>query len=221
MRQTSVRSLNADIKRVQGPTLTILVGPSKEPFHIHESIICNSSLFFQKAMSGSWKESKERTLELPEDDPERFALYSHWLYFAKLPVIAEGETKEESAKNRRKEYRDLTYAYVLGDRLLDSKFQNSVIDAIVEKYSTKDTFDGKRYTPGTDMINHAYKLTTESATIRKLLVDIYADTATVSWFSRELTKGFLYSVVESLIKKRAPSSKSIKASNYYVRPSGN
>ncbi|KAJ5958354.1 uncharacterized protein N7479_005504 [Penicillium vulpinum] len=72
--------------RIQGPILTITVGASREPFHVHESIICASSLFFKTAMSGSWKKSNEYTLELPEDDPRTFALYSHWLYFAKIPV---------------------------------------------------------------------------------------------------------------------------------------
>ncbi|CAG8899964.1 unnamed protein product [Penicillium egyptiacum] len=215
MAQISVRSSEEDIKKIQGPTMTITVGASKEPFHVHEAVICTSSLFFKKAMSGSWKESKEHTLELPEDDPQIFSLYSHWLYFGKIPVIP----KE---KSQSKEYHDLVEAYVLGDKLLDAKFQNSAIDAIVEKCSEPDAQDGKRWYPGVDAITHAYKRTVKSATIRSLFVDMYVDTATDKWLNREFPKEFLYSVVEGLMKKKKNSeTKQIKASEYYVHPSEN
>ncbi|OQE22667.1 hypothetical protein PENFLA_c012G04784 [Penicillium flavigenum] len=214
MAQISVRSKKSDFSKVQGPTVTITVGATKSPFHIHKSLICTSSLFFQKAMSGPWKESKEQTLELPEDNPQAFALYSHWLYFGKFPVIDEGN-------NHSKEYYDLVNAYVLGGKLLDVKFQNSAIDAIVEKSSAPDPHDGKRYYPFGALISHAYNSTTESATIRKLFVDMHVDAAEAGWLNRELPKEFLYSVVEGFMKKRTAQAKKIKAFDYYVNPSTN
>ncbi|KAJ5853655.1 hypothetical protein N7534_006198 [Penicillium rubens] len=214
MARNSVRSKKSDITKIQGPTVTITVRPSKSPFHIHKSLICTSSLFFQKAMSGPWKESKEQTLELPEDDPQAFALYSHWLYFGKIPVIDEGN-------NNYKEYYDLVSSYVLGDKLLDVKFQNSAIDAIVEKCSAPDPHDGRCYYPCASVVSYAYISTTESATVRKLFVDMYTDTAEAGWLMRELPKEFLYSVVEGLMKKRTAQTKKIKASEYYVNPSAN
>jgi hypothetical protein len=166
-------------------------------------------------MSGPWKESGEQTFELPEDDPQTFALYSHWLYCGKFPVIYEGN-------NRYKEYYDLVNAYVLGDKLLDVKFQNSAIDAIVEKSSAPDPHDGKRYHPfRASLISHAYSRTTESATIRKLFVDMYVDAAEAGWLKRELPKEFLYSVVECFMKKPAAQVKKIKAFDYYVHHSAN
>lgn len=110
---------------------------------------------------------------------------------------------------------------MLGDKLLDAKFQNSVIDAIVEKCSTPDAQDGRCYYPYGDVINYAYQNTTESAKIRNLLVDIYVDSALTGWLTRELPREFLYSVVKGLIKKRSPHTKHIRAPEYYVHPSGN
>jgi hypothetical protein len=199
--------------------VTITVEPSKKPFYVHESLIYASSLFFNKAISRSWKESEEHAFKLPEGNPQIFALYSHWLYVGQIPVIVQNSTKKEVANNNYKEYYDLVKAYVLGDKLLDVKFQDSTIQAIVKKSAAPGT-DGQRHYPGAGTIIYAYANTTESAKIRNLFVDIYVEIAGPRWLTKELPKDFLYSVVEGLMKKRVPPSKPIKASDYFLRPSG-
>ncbi|KAJ5198877.1 hypothetical protein N7491_000556 [Penicillium cf. griseofulvum] len=219
MAQNSVQCLKNDIKKVQGPTIQIIVRATKEPFHIHESLICTSSLFFKKAMSGSWKESHEHTVELPEDDPEIFALYSYWLYFSKIPLTVEAPEKNEFIGGIvKKEYLDLVSAYVLGDKLFDPKFQNSIIDVVFERCTTPDARDGVRYFPGAEIIIHAYNNTTKSAIIRKLFVDIYVESGKASWLSNKLPTEFLFPVLEALMKKRTPIPLCIEASEYYVEP---
>ncbi|KAJ5197259.1 hypothetical protein N7449_007738 [Penicillium cf. viridicatum] len=197
MAQAPVRSLKAGVNKFQGPTVTIMVGPSKKPFY----------------------ESEEHTFELPEDDPQIFALYSHWLYVGQIPVIVQSATQEDAANNNYKEYYDLVKAYVLGDKLLDVKFQNSTIQAIVEKSATPGA-DGQRHYPGAGTVIHAYDNTAESAKIRNLFVDIYVEIGGPRWLTKELPKDFLYSVVEGLMKKRASPPKPIEASHYFLRPSG-
>jgi hypothetical protein len=49
-------------------------------FTVHEDLICPRSHFFRKAMSGPWKESEERKVDLPEDEPGVFALYLKLIY---------------------------------------------------------------------------------------------------------------------------------------------
>ncbi|KAJ5979082.1 hypothetical protein N7501_002424 [Penicillium viridicatum] len=155
-----------------------------------------------KAISGSWKESEEQTLNLPEDDPNIFALYSHWLYIGQIPVIVQSGTKEEVANDNYKEYYDLVKAFVLGDKLLDDEFRNSTIQAIIEK-ATTPCADGQCHYPGAGVIIYAYKHTTECAKIRNLFVDIYVEVGEPGWLTKELPHDFLYSVVEGLMKKRA------------------
>ena len=58
-------------------------------------------------------------------------------------------------ENSAREYNDLVKAYVIGDKLLNTNFQNSVIDAIVEK-STIANADGQRYYPGEEAVKHVY-----------------------------------------------------------------
>ncbi|KAJ5512379.1 hypothetical protein N7463_001931 [Penicillium fimorum] len=219
MAQSAVRSPKDDLQRLRGPTVKIMVGASKKPFHVHESIICTSSLFFKMAMSGPWKESEEHTIELPEDDPITFAVYSHWLYYAKIPVIVEDAANEKPSQVSAQEYNDLAKAYVLGDKLLDVKFQNYAIDAIIERRFTPDAKTGKCYLPNRQSINYTYDNTTESATIRKLFVDMYVGNMTPGWLSRELPKDFLFLLLRAVIEKTFVLSENIKASDYYVHSS--
>lgn len=197
--------------------MKITVGASKQPFHIHESVLCTSSLFFKSAISGSWKESKKHALELPEDDPKIFSVYSHWLYFAKIPGILEAAKNGESATRSAQEYYDLVSAYVLGDKLLDAKFQNAVLDAIVDTCSTADRRDRKVYFPDANAVSHAYNNTTKSAKIRNMLVELYLHAAEAKWLSEEHPKEFLFSVAEGFAKRRRLFSvKSFRKFKYYV-----
>jgi hypothetical protein len=69
------------------------------------------------------------------------------------------------------EYFDLARAYVFADKILDRRFHNAIIDALVEK-STNQGADHKRSCPQASVINYVYKNTAEAAPIRKLLEDI-------------------------------------------------
>ncbi|CAI7593507.1 unnamed protein product [Penicillium crustosum] len=206
-----------NVTKIQGPAVKITVGASKEPFHVHESVLCTSSRFFNAAMSGSWKESKEYTIELPEDDPAAFSIYSHWLYFAKIPGILDAAKKGESAKRSAQEYYDLVSAYVLGDKLLDTQFQNSVIDAILDTCSKADSKDGKVYFPDANAVSHAYNNTTKSSKIREMLVELYLHSAEARWLSEEHPKEFLFSIAEGFAERRKLRSvKSLIRYGYYV-----
>ncbi|KAJ5685375.1 hypothetical protein N7536_007994 [Penicillium majusculum] len=206
-----------NVTKIQGPAVKITVGASKEPFHVHESVLCTSSHFFKAAMSGSWMESKEHTIELPEDDPKAFSIYSHWLYFAKIPGILEAAKQGESANKSAQEYYDLVSAYVLGDKLLDAQFQNSVIDAIIDTCSKADSKDGKVYFPDANAVSYAYSNTTKFSKIREMLVDLYLHAAGDQWLSEEHPKEFLFSVAKGLAeRRRLRSIKSFIRYGYYV-----
>lgn len=68
---------------VVSPSVRVLVGtekPCAREFFAHEALICQRSRFFANAMNGSWIESDERKVPLPEDEPDVFALYLKVLY---------------------------------------------------------------------------------------------------------------------------------------------
>ncbi|GFF94256.1 hypothetical protein IFM47457_09823 [Aspergillus lentulus] len=140
----------------------------KEVFSVHEALVRASSSFFDKAMASDWKESQQRTIHLPDDESEIFALYVHWLYYGTLPVFC-----DEPGLPGNSEYLNLVKTYVLGDKILDCKFQDAAIDAIVEKCLSK-VQDGASWSPVGEVIRYAFDNTSESAPIRELLVDMYA-----------------------------------------------
>ncbi|KAH7413402.1 hypothetical protein BKA64DRAFT_719304 [Cadophora sp. MPI-SDFR-AT-0126] len=66
-----------------GKLVTIHVGPAKEPWIIHEDLICNKSTFFRNAFQGGFAEGASKSLMLEEDDPAVFKLFVEWLYGAR------------------------------------------------------------------------------------------------------------------------------------------
>jgi hypothetical protein len=191
-----------------------VVGDEEVIFSVHEVLVRASSSFFDKTMAGGWKESVQRTIKLPDDEPKILALYTHWLYYGTLPVFC-----DEPGLPGNSEYLDLVKAYVLGDKLLDTLFQDTAIDAIVEK-SHSNAQDGKRWYPVGEVIEYAYSNTTESALIRELLVDMYVYHGYSSWLhdwadSASIPQPFLLRLASKLLDQRGDSGKPIEAYRYH------
>lgn len=176
-------------------------GGQKETFNVHENLI-RTSPFFDKAMSGPWQESMQRTIELPEDDPEIFAVYVHWLYDGTLPVSG---VDESTTKNT--EYMILLKAYCLGDKLLNTGFQHTILSAIVEKAEFPDCYV-ETTLPTVADITYAYENTNEHSVFRKKLVKIYASAACGNCFRGQTTYPvpFVLEVVARLLDRRGPST---------------
>lgn len=191
-----------------------MVGGEEKTFSVHEALVRTYSSFFAKAMAGEWKESLQRTIKLPDDEPKILALYIYWLYYGTLPVLC-----DEPGRLGNSEYLDLVKAYVLGDKLLDTQFQDTAIDAIVEK-SRSNAKDGKRCFPGGEVIEYAYRNTTESAPVRDLLVDMYVKHGKSAWLhdwtdSASMPQPFLLSLASKLLDLQGDSAKPIEAYRYH------
>ena len=66
--------------------MTVLVG-GQEPqqrFHLHKDLLCNVSEFFSAALTGNFKEAEDGKITLPEQNPETFKYFVHWLYTGSL-----------------------------------------------------------------------------------------------------------------------------------------
>lgn len=56
-------------------------------FWAHKDLLCSRSPFFTNALREEWKEGQDNKVELPDDDPDIFAMYMHMLYTGKVPII--------------------------------------------------------------------------------------------------------------------------------------
>ena len=65
--------------------VTVLVAqePENQWLNIHKNLVCSVSDFFSAALTGSFKEA-DGTITLPEQDPETFKYFIHWLYTGDL-----------------------------------------------------------------------------------------------------------------------------------------
>lgn len=203
-----------------GRTVDVAVGPKGVISSVHEKLIRASSPFFNKALSGAWQESQERTVQLPEDEPEIFAIYVHWLYYGTVPVVCHeaGDSNDADA-----EYLNLAKAYTLGDKLMDTKFQDATIDAIVEASNIINT-NGTSWYPGTEVVQFVYDNTNESASIRTLLVDMFLMAGSGAWLLEckdraSVPQPFLFELASELLDLRGGAWPKIVASEYHIHGS--
>ena len=85
--QHSIIMDNPDSTKLQdNPIVTLSVGPDKRTFQVHQELLFKRSPVFQAAFSGECRESSERCMALPEDDPETVERFMQWLYFKSLSL---------------------------------------------------------------------------------------------------------------------------------------
>jgi hypothetical protein len=64
-------------------TVRVGTGEKQVEHQLHESVLVKSP-FFQACLATNWKEGKEGMVDLPEEDPETFALLVEWLYSERI-----------------------------------------------------------------------------------------------------------------------------------------
>lgn len=60
------------------PMITLYVGDNRTRYYAYEDVLCKLP-FFQAALHGSFQEAQEKTISMPEDDPEAVAALIKWL----------------------------------------------------------------------------------------------------------------------------------------------
>jgi hypothetical protein len=190
---------------------------ARESFVVHELAICDRSPFFANAMKPEWASARPdpRVIELPDDDPAAFALYMSYLYSRQLPILCDTACPPGNSslpmdpngdEDENEGFHTLSYAYVLGERLLDTGFKNAIIDAYVlyARGSPAASQHTKRLYPSNADICILYSGTAETSPIRRLLVDIWSCRGKWEWIDQDpdLPADFLREVTKALLKSR-------------------
>ena len=149
-----------------------------QQFIVHENVIKPRSEFVRLALSKEWKEAKERTIPLPDEESATFELYQHWVYFNHIPMDG------QPSADRGKHYNLLTKAYILGEKLLDPHFKDAIIDCLIERLRTTLTFDVR-------LTNLIYEHTPEKSPLRRLLQDIYIWCGNATWLDEQVLGEFV------------------------------
>ncbi|KAK5126057.1 hypothetical protein LTR85_011412 [Meristemomyces frigidus] len=181
---TSARSL-VDVQPPEYGTSIIIFEVGKETperFAVHENVITPRSDFVRMALSKQWKEGKERTIPLSEDEAAVFRLYHLWIYTNRIFSDTRTDTTAFQLTAPREddtEYQLLVKSYILGEKLLDTHFKDAVLDCLIEKLRKTCTFD-------TRLTNTIHENTPEGSPLRRLLQDIYVWAGNSTWLDEAL-----------------------------------
>lgn len=64
---------------------TILVGPDKKRFIVHETVLVHHSEYFRAALTSGFSEAKDKTITIEDACAETFEFFVHWLYYQRVP----------------------------------------------------------------------------------------------------------------------------------------
>jgi hypothetical protein len=138
---------------------------------VYGTYLSRDCAFFKAALKKQWSEGQSRVIKPPEDTPLHMEYYIEHMYGGKLPThTLQSERKQTYSKPSHLEL--LASLYVLGERMLDPKYQNTIIHELLRLIHHHSGFGGS-YTsfPGTKTMNIIYQRTTAGSPARRMMVD--------------------------------------------------
>lgn len=155
------------------------MGNEQKKWTVPKAFLTKTSEFFQKCCNGEWKEASTHKVELPDAEPDAFSTYLLWLYTGELVVTEDERLKDLKKKDRearfevaRLVFRELAALGVFADMLMDSAFENAVVDEIIK------TYVATRHSPAPMDCSTIYENISGSHNLKRLVVSFY--TAAVS-----------------------------------------
>ncbi|KAL1967481.1 hypothetical protein VTN77DRAFT_3266 [Rasamsonia byssochlamydoides] len=122
-----------------------------------------SSPVFEAMIDGRFKEGKQEMIRLPDDSPDAFAVFVHWLYTRQLPEKSEDGSQEAEDSLQELYLR----AFVLGDKYNLSAFKQLNYGRIVDAF--EDYF-----WPSVESMEELYSYQAVTSEIQDLTVDYFA-----------------------------------------------
>jgi len=158
--------------------VTVRVGTNEpKDFYIHKERLCQYSPFFKSALDRDWSEAKSNTINLPDDTAETFGIYCEWLYnispFRVSDVLIGQDSKQRFAAFHRDSDR-YYHAYVFGDKVLDPKFTDMLIDRWMANMKKWNFYP-------VDELFKIFNLSAKGHPVRQLLIDVMLYTAHEGW----------------------------------------
>lgn len=178
----------------------VQVGEPPQDFFVHSELLRRSSAFFDAALKQEWHEGKQRTVQLPEQDPETFNLYVQWLYSGRILSKVDGAHGSVN-------YLLVTKLYALGEVLLDNVFQDRIIDVLVTCVREKGK-DGTTRWPAQEHVNTIYRGTTKGSAGRRLMVNMHVLQGRGNWLGEDADSchhEFAVDLARALMSDRNPS----------------
>ena len=193
------RSKNAEIA-------TIIVGPDKDKFIIHQELLTYHSPYFRAALTGGFKEAKEKSVTLKDEHPRIFEFFMHWLYHGRLPNASDcvelfDNWRKLNPAGESCTDNHLIDLYVFCDKHQIHKLKLSLIGELV-------TFHGvhENTLPHISAVNHAFDHLPEKDPLNRYLVDVHAFYASDSVWDEEMVQRVSPKFLSSVMCKYAANN---------------
>ncbi|KAJ4990760.1 hypothetical protein SVAN01_03769 [Stagonosporopsis vannaccii] len=172
-------------------------------FLIHEQLLTTRSLFFKKAMSGAWSESRKRTVELPEDEAATFQRYVDLLYTDQVPIDHKADV-QNVGRSVKEEQECIAKLYILAEKLQDIDTKNKAVAALIASITEKRA-DGAAYSVDCNTLTTIYAGTPSNSLMRRVVVDDYSSNARGSWvgYDESVPDEFVRDLLINVLDRRA------------------
>jgi hypothetical protein len=136
--------------------------------HIHADILTKSSEFFKNAMKPEWRTNATKPIDMSDVELTVFEGYCKWLYTGKVVCYEKDDCSQY-----------LALLYALGERLIDTAFQDVILAASIRRAHTSERY------PGVQTIKTIYAGTPAGSPARRLMVDFWVFNAVPTSYGLE------------------------------------
>ncbi|KAI4681853.1 uncharacterized protein J4E84_007450 [Alternaria hordeiaustralica] len=160
--------------RISAPNTTmaeIIVGPKAKRFTVQLNRIVYYSPFFLAALTGPFKEAKDKVVTLPDTEANIFELFVHWLYHQRFPT--QGDSPRllalYSGGDRYPYFESarLMRLYVFSDKYNIPKLNRDCLDALFEHVGDSDGYK----LPDLNDVAYAVKNLNDEDPLLRMIVD--------------------------------------------------
>jgi hypothetical protein len=155
--------------------VTLLVGPDEQAMVVHGDCLSRDSAFFKAALKKEWGD--KRSIKLPDETPLIMGYYIEHMNGFELPTHT-FTTGPSIRDPEQPAYELLANLYVLGERMLDPKYQNKIMHEFFRlvhfESSSNIQTDGTSWL-GAKAVNIIYQGTTTGCPARRMLVNFAAN----------------------------------------------
>lgn len=113
------------------------MGKEKHSFHLNEDQLYKCSLFFDSALRGGFKESKELAVQLPEADIKAFQVFEKWIVQYSVPEVEDWPKRSKRLvwldKLEDNDFQLLYKSFLLIDFLQISELRRPLLNALISK----------------------------------------------------------------------------------------
>jgi len=180
---TTTRDLGLILSRLCGvPIVTLYVGQDRNAFHVHLDLLYMASPVFKAAFFGSFKESDDCSMSLPEDEICSIDRFVQWLYTKRYELDGCATRQEWNSR-----FYQMAKLNTFADKYGTVALKNTIVDEVF--MSARGNTE--KFMPPICVINYVFAHTDENSSFRKLMVAWYAWRVKVSWYTEESTKEIL------------------------------